>query len=183
VEKGLSGLGEIDTIIQEKLAARDREYELKNLQTTLAETSQKLEDAEEYIEELQTQLEEAKTSKYKLKNLDLVEFGGVVLENLAKKNSPLLDKMGLGGVFNAPAQIETVPTEETQASFQKKPEDAGQLKPEYLQYIPTLQQLDATFNQGQLEIVMQILGKFSEDPTQITTVAELLNIPLSPKGE
>ncbi len=177
-----NGLGEIDHIIQEKLSARDREHEMARLQTELEETKKQLEESEEYAEELERQLEESKCNKYKLGKLDLVELGGVVLERLAVKNSPALEKIGLGGLLASNGQAENSPSEETQVSFQKKSGEDSELKPECLQYIPWLQQLDAAFDQPQLEIVMQVLGKFSEEPSKLNTVAELLNIPLTPKG-
>jgi len=176
-EKPLNGLGDIDNLIQEKLSARDREHEMTQLKTELEETKKQLEEAEEYADVLEKQLEESKANKYKLGKLDLVELGGVVLENLAVRNSPALEKIGLGGLFGAGnQQLEQPRIEETEASFQKKTSNAGDLKPEHLQYIPVLQQLDNAFDAPNLEIVMLVLGKFSEEPAQLKIVAELLNI-------
>ena len=177
-EKTLNGLGEIETIVQEKLTARDKEYELTHLKKELEETKQQLEEAEDYADQLEQQLEEANSNKYKLGKLDLVELGGVVLENLAVKNSPALQKIGLGGLLGANKEIEESKAEETEASFQKKSDGNDQLKPEHLQYIPVLQQLDAAFDTPNLEIVMQVIGKFSEEPSNLKTVAELLNIQI-----
>ncbi len=176
-DKTLNGLGEIETIVQEKLTARDKEYELTHLKKELEETKQQLEEAEDYADQLEQQLEEAKSNKYKLGKLDLVELGGVVLENLAVKNSPALEKMGLGGLLGVnKQQIEDPKQQETEASFQKKSNESGELKPEHLQYIPVLKNLDQAFQKEDLETVMQILQKFSEEPTHLKTVAELLNI-------
>src|SRR5258705_5622595 len=47
-EKSFNGLGEIDTIVQEKLSARDKEYELNQLKKELEETKQQLDEAEDY---------------------------------------------------------------------------------------------------------------------------------------
>ena len=183
-DKPLNGLGEIETIVQEKLSARDREYELDQLKKELEETKQQLEEAEDYADQLEQQLEEVKTNKYKLGKLDLVELGGVVLENLAIKNSPALQKIGLGGLLSSSnKQVEDQKAEETQAFFQKKSEASNDLKPEHLPYIPVLQNLDQAFGKEDLETVMQILQKFSEQPAQLKTVAELLNISLTPKEE
>lgn len=180
-QQPVNGLGEIDNIIQEKLTARDREHEMTRLQNELEETKKQLEESEEYAEDLERQLEESKSNKFKLGKLDLVELGGVVLERLAVKNSPALEKIGLGSLISPSGQQESSPVQETEASFQKKSGGAGELKPEYLQYIPWLQQLDAAFDQQQLETVMQVLAKFAEEPAQLKTVAELLNIPETSK--
>ena len=178
-EKSLNGLGDLDGIIQEKLSARDREHEARLMKEELEETKKQLEEAEEYAEQLERQLEEAKSNKYKLGKLDLVELGGAVLEKLAVKNAGTLEKIGLAGLVAPNNTVGTATTEETNASFQKKSESPPDLKPEHLQYIPVLQQLDAAFERPQLEIVMKVIAKFSEEPEQLQTVAELLNIQTS----
>src|SRR5688572_23931668 len=48
--KSLNGLGEIESIVQEKLAARDREYEMNRLKEELEAAKQDLEETEEYAE-------------------------------------------------------------------------------------------------------------------------------------
>ncbi|MEI9909778.1 MAG: hypothetical protein WDO71_08930 [Bacteroidota bacterium] len=62
---------------REKLSARDREYEGPvNEAGTGRKQKKQLEEAEEYAEDLEKQLEEAKSNKYKLGKLDLLELGG-----------------------------------------------------------------------------------------------------------
>lgn len=175
-EKPLNGLGDLDGIIQEKLTARDKEHETRLMKQELEETKKQLEEAEEYAEDLEQQLEEAKSNKYKLGKLDLIELGGAVIEKLAVKNATALEKIGLAGLIAPPDIGEPKPAEETNASFQKKAEVATDLKPDHLQYIPILQKLDTVFERPQLETVMKIIGRFSEDPSQLITVAELLNV-------
>jgi hypothetical protein len=184
-DKGLNGLGDLDGIIQEKLAARDREYEMNRLKDELAETKKQLEEAEEYADVLQQQLEETKTNKFKLGNINIGELASVALEGMIRRNPQLLTKLpggeSLAGIIEQDnqekQQLLTVPVEpDGGASFQKKNADSGSLKPEHLQYIPVLQQLDGAFNTADLEMVMQILQRLSEEPANLKTVAELLNI-------
>lgn len=175
-EKSLNGLGDLDGMIQEKLTARDREHEMIRLKEELEETKKQLEESEEYAETLEQQLEEARNNKYKLGRLDLVELGGAVLEKLAIKNAGTLEKVGLAGLVVPGNTNETKQEEETNASFQKKTGEETNLKPEHLQYIPVLQQLDTAFERPQLEIVMKIISRLSEEPAQLQIVAELLNV-------
>ncbi len=172
------GLGEIDNIIQEKLTARDREHELGRLQNELEETKKQLEEAEEYAETLEQQLEESKTNKYKLGKIDLVEFGGVLIEKLAMKNSPALEKMGLGGFVNAEAKQPSSNTEESHASYQKKPnaDASGTLNEQQLRYLSILEEMGENFDDAQLESIMHIIRKFNTQPEQVKIVADLLNI-------
>lgn len=176
-EKPANGLGDLDGIIQEKLNARDKEYELNRLKVELEEAKQQLEEAEEYADKLEQQLEDAKSNKYKLGKLDLVDLGTLVLGRLAEKNADLLSKVGLEGLGNNQKQIPGAEPTETAASFQKKT-DNQDISPEQSQYISVLQQLDQAFDKPTLEVVMIILGKFSEEPETLKSVAELLNIQI-----
>jgi hypothetical protein len=176
----INGLGEIDAIVQEKFSAREKEYELQRLQKELEDTKQQLEESEEYAEELEKQLDEAKSNKYKLGRLDLVDLATAALGKLAEKNADVLSKVGLQGL-SANKEITDSQTPDTEATFQKKESNNSasnntQLNPESLQYIPVLQNLDQAFEKQDLEVVMLILQKFSEEPSQLKTVAELLNI-------
>ncbi|MBN8877055.1 MAG: hypothetical protein J0I32_05870 [Sphingobacteriales bacterium] len=172
IEKPLSGLGELDGIIQEKLEARDREHEARQIKQELEETKKQLEEAEQYAELLEKQLEQANSNKHKLGKLDLVELGSLVLERMAAKNAGALERMGLGGIVAAP--VTEAIAEPVAASFEKQ-QHAHQ--PEQ-RHIELFQQLESVFNNEQLEIVMQIIGKFATEPTHLQTVASLLNIDI-----
>lgn len=182
-EKGLNGLGEIEGIIQDKLAARDREHEMNSLRTQLAEAKEQLEEAEEYAEDLQQELNEVKANKFKLGNINIGELASVALEGMIRRNPQLLTKLpggeALAGVIEQDNQDKrqfiAAPLTDSEVSFQKAT-DENKPNQQHLQYIPVLQQLDAAFDQEQLKLVMRVLGKFSEDPAHLTTVAELLNI-------
>ncbi len=174
-DKGLNGLGDIENIIQEKLTARDKEHEVKRMQDELIETKQKLEEADDYIEELEAELEKSKSDKHKLKNIDLVELGSLMLGRLAEKNADVLSGLGLSGIGNKePKQIEAAPPE-GEVKFQKKTETVALSEAE-LQYIATLKQLQSCFDEPQLIAVIGILNQLMADPTQVNPVAELLNI-------
>ena len=170
-QQPLNGLGDLDGIIQEKLSARDREHETKKLKEELEHTKAQLQEAEEYSEQLEQQLEESKSNKFKLGNLNLVELGGALIEKLAIKNSPALEKIGLAGLVN-PVQPVTG-EQEMAASFQKK--NMPGIKEEHLQYIPLFEQLEAMFGDAEIETVMKIIERFGKEPAQLKTVAELLN--------
>lgn len=172
------GLGEIETIIHDKLAARDREHEANAVRNELDATKQKLSEAEDYIDDLQTQLEEVKNSK---KQFTLGEIASYILEGLVRRNTHLLTKLpggeALAGIIeqdNLEKNQLAVPSDQL-ASFQKK-EDTGQVKQEHLQFLPFLEQLVNTFSPNDLHTVIQIIEKLSADPHLLKPIAELLNI-------
>lgn len=174
-DKGLNGLGEIESIIQEKLSARDKEHEVKRMQEELEETKKKLDDAEDYIEELEEKLELASNDKHKLKNIDLIELGSAVLGRLAEKNADVLSGLGLGGLNSKEQKQLEAPQPQGEASFQKKTE-TGAVSEEDHQYLATLRQLQNRFDEPQLIAVIGILNELMADPSQVKPVAELLNI-------
>lgn len=178
--RSLNGLDDIETVIQEKLTARDKEYELNRLTRELEETKQQLHEAEEYSEELEQKLAEARSTKYKLGSIDLLDFGAGLLGKFAEKNPKLLAGIGLEGLAGGDAnRTEDVEHEELKAHFQKKQPAEPEVAPELVGYLPLLAQLDKSFSRDDLRIVMQILGSLSEEPTNLKPVAELLNIQTS----
>jgi hypothetical protein len=91
----------------------------------------------------------------------------------------VLSKVGLEGLAgNSSKEISSNQPEETEASFQKKTETGPQISPDLLAYLPLLQQLDAAFDDENLKVVMKVITRFSEQPANLKTVAELLNIQI-----
>ena len=178
---GFNGLGDLDGIIQEKLAVRDREYEMTRLREELQKTKEQLAEAEEYADTLEGQLSEQQKNKFNLGNINVAELASVALEGVIRRNPQFLTKLpggdALAGIIAQDTAEKQQPLnvdQETEASFQKK--SAGDLKPEHLRYIPLLQQLDNAFNTAELEVVMTLIQRLSEEPANLKTVAELLNI-------
>ena len=180
-EKSSGTLGDIDNIIQDKLDARDKEHEYTRTKTELEETQTKLEEAEQYIDDLENRLEIASNDKYKVKNLNLLDFGVAVIGRLVEKHSDVLSQFGLSGLGGStPKELPASGPVEGQASFQKKEESQPepQVSPELLPYLSTLREMDAAFDTDELVTVMHIIGKFCEDKTNLKKVCDFLNIQI-----
>lgn len=183
-DKSLNGLGEIDALIQEKLTARDKEYETNRLKEELEETKKQLEEAEEYSESLEAQLEDAKTNKYKLGNINVAELASITLESMIRRNPQMLSKIpggeALAGLIEQDnveaAKRQLNPTAEGEVSFQKKQDTLEELSENQKRHISFFTMLEQQFNEAQLDDMMQIMYKFADDPAQMKTVKDLLNI-------
>lgn len=184
-EKPANGLGEIDNIIQEKLAARDKEYEMTRLKEELEEVKSQLEEAEEYSESLETQLEDLKTNRFKLGNINMGELASVALEGIVRRNPQLLSKLpggdALAGIIeqdniDKSKAITPAQAPEGEVSFQKKAETSENLTEEQKRYSAFLSQLEQTFNEAQLADVMLIIQKLAEEPAQLTETKSFLKI-------
>jgi hypothetical protein len=179
--QGFNGLGEVEEIIQEKLAARDKEYAFKKLQEDLAAVEQQLSEAEEYATELEQQLQDAKSNKYKLGNINMGELASIALEGFVRRNPQLIAKLpggeALAGVLalDSSDKVQEQAIEPaTQASFQKKI-STDTLTEEQKRHSSFLAQLEQVFDETQLETMMHIIQRLAEQPHQLETVKQLLN--------
>jgi len=184
-DKNLNGLGEIDNIIQEKLSARDKEYELNAIKEDLDKTKKLLEESEEYAEQLESELEEVKTNKYKLGNINMGELASIALEGIVRRNPQFISKLPggetLAGIIeqdNMEKQNKqhTVAVPEGEASFQKRTVVADEQSEDQKRYAAYLSHLEQVFNEQQLADVMQIIQKLAELPTQVEPVKQLLQL-------
>src|SRR5678816_4085855 len=91
--KSLNGLGEIEGIIQEKLAARDREHEMNKLREELEAAKLELQETEDYSEKLEKEIEYLKENKFKLGNINIGELASVALEGIVRRNPQILTKL------------------------------------------------------------------------------------------
>ncbi|GGA89951.1 hypothetical protein [Puia dinghuensis] len=181
-EKSFGGLGEIDTIVAERLAARDREYELQDLRKQLQEARAQVEEAESEADSVRQELEAVKAGQQR-KQIKGIEVVSIILEGFVRRNPQLLQRIpggeALAGLIeqdNADSSVASPAEPVTEASFRKRSEPGAGLTPEQLRYIDTLRRLEATFQQPELETVMQVLARFAEAPETLSTVAELLTI-------
>jgi hypothetical protein len=181
-------LGEIESIVQEKLDARDKEYKMIRIEEELATTKGKLIEAEDYIEQLQAQIEEEKGNRLKFKGMHIGEIASLVVEGMIRRNPRILHKLPYGEALAG--LIEQDEKEKNQladgtdhggdATFQKKQDEDQAINAETAHYIPILQRLQVIFSPAQLNTVMEILSRFGEDPDSLKTVADLLNIQIQP---
>jgi hypothetical protein len=185
-DKPLNGLGDLDGIIQEKLAAREREYEVNKLKEELEETKKQLEEAEEYSEQLEQELEVVKSNKFKLGSIHLGELASYAMESIVRRNPQMLTKIpggeALAGIIeqdNAERdkkKLDSSPIAEAEASFSKRATVAEGLSEEQKRQLAFIEQLQGVFSEEQLQSVMHIIEKLAADPTQIISVSKLLNI-------
>lgn len=168
----LNGLGKMDNVIREKLDARDKEHELNRTKEELTETRKQLGEAETYIETLEKKLDLANDAKYKLKNIDLLDLGAAMLGRLAEKHAGALEQLGLAGLAAPALQAPAIADEK--ASFSKKRPPAPDTAQHHYTHI--LQQLESVFAEQDLIVVMDILHRFAQQPEQLKTVADLLDI-------
>jgi hypothetical protein len=182
---GLHGLGNINQMIQEKLDAQKEQLEKEKLLLELEEAKTKLQESEDYAEMLEQQVEDFKSQKFKLGNINLGELASVAMESMMRRNVHLLTKIpggaALAGIIDEDTKEKekqflnpTTAQPEAAASFQPKTEST--LSQEQQGVFDFLQQLNTHFNQQELEKLMHIIQAFAEEKKHLQTVAELLNV-------
>lgn len=182
IEKGLNGLGEIENIVQEKLAARDREHEMNKLREELDATKQELEEAEEYADTLEKEIQNLKENKFKLKNIDFGELASVAMESMIRRNPQFLTKLpggeALAGVIMQDNEekkrvLAQPPQPETEVRFEKESEP--QITEEEKRHLVYLRKLEQTFSREQAEMFNAVLSAMVEEPSIIPTLLEFIN--------
>lgn len=182
VEKSLNGLGEIEGIIQEKLAARDREHEMNKLREELETTRQELEETEDYAEKLEKEIAYLKENKFKLGNINIGELASVALEGIVRRNPQILTKLpggeALAGIIEQDNQdkerlLSQPAVPEPQVTFEK--ETFAGITEEEKRHLAYLRKLEQTFTREQAEMFNAVLGAMVEEPSIIPTVLEFIH--------
>jgi hypothetical protein len=182
-QQGLSGI-ELENKINERLTqslAQERERWQTDLLKRDFDTCKKdLQDAEEYIEDLEKQLNHYKSKKLHLGDVNLGEVASIVLEGMVKRNPHWVAKLpggdALAGLIAREATETTAEVIENEVVFKKKtPSDEG-MSEEMKAQLGFLKQLESHFSQEQLDKIMLILQSFVEEPKNIETVFDLLEI-------
>ena len=192
-DSSLSGV-EIQSRITESISGERQKWEFEQVKKELEETKKDLEEAEEYIDTLETQTEELRHKKG-LEDVKSAETIGMVLETIARRNVGLLGKIpfakGLAGVIaednERKGKENDAPTEPaSEASFSEKKEegDSGkEKKPEpdtmtqqMKDRIKFVRGMERAFKEEEFEDIMKIIQVFSTKKENIKEVAELLNI-------
>ena len=182
--KSLNGLGEIESIVQEKLAARDREYEMNRLKEELEAAKQDLEETEEYAEKLEKEIQDLKQNKFKLGNINVAEFASAALENIVRRNPQILSKLPGGAALAGFVEQDNKEQEarmlnqqtghEPNVSFQK--DTAPEITEEEKRYLAYLKAFEKNLNQEQAEMFNLILQAMINDPSIIPTILDLITI-------
>ncbi|TCZ68354.1 hypothetical protein [Flaviaesturariibacter aridisoli] len=186
IDKG-GTLGEIDNIIQEKLAARDREYEMTRLREELQSAKEELEESEEYAEKLEKEIQHLKENKFKLGNVNIAELASVALEGIVRRNPQMLTKLpggeALAGMViqdnqdrERQLQQPQAPQPEPEVSFQRKEQSGPEVSEDELRQLAFLRQLTEGFDPRQFELFNIVLGRVAQDPALLEQIAKTLNI-------
>jgi hypothetical protein len=185
IEKGL-GEVEVSNKIKETLAVERDRWDKEQLNKELDKTKLALQEAEEYIDNLQAQIESARVKPNHLGKLDLGLLAGVALEGVMRKNPQWLTKVpgfeGLAGIIekeNEGGTQTNTPAEETEVSVKKKSDNKVVLTENEQRCLNFGKQVADLFEDDEIVILVKIINALGNDTTQLKPVAELLNIEVS----
>lgn len=183
----LNGGIDIEARMTEKMNIERERWATDLLKKELEATKEKLLDADEYIEKLQSELEKLRAKKLHLGDVNLGELASVVFEGMIRRNPQMLAKLpggeALAGVIEQDnkEREQSRTTAETEVSF-KKTGEAG-LSEEDKKYLTALRQMQEYFDESELKKVLAIINKLASDSKQIDPVAELLEININNQNQ
>lgn len=178
--QGLSGI-ELENRINQSLAQERERWQTDLLKRDFDTCKKELQDAEEYIDDLEKQLSVYKSKKLHLGDVNLGEVASIVLEGMVKRNPHWVAKLpggdALAGLIAKEAtENGTAEVIENEVVFKKKTPVEEGMSEEMKAQLGFLKQLESHFSQEQLDKIMLILQSFVETPKNIETVFELLEI-------
>jgi hypothetical protein len=176
---------EVEAIVHKAIVLdrerRDGELTKKELE----EKTQKLAEAEAYIETLETQLGHYKSKKLHLGDINLGELASVVVEGMIRRNPQMIAKIpgghSLAGIIeqdNKEKEQKLLDEPQGEASFTKK--DANPLNESEQRYIGALRELEESFDQEEIELVMKIIQHLTRHTNEVNKVAEFLKLTTKP---
>lgn len=173
-----NGLGEIDQVIAQKLAEKDKEHQFAQLKEKLSSTQQQLTEAEEYAEGLQKRIRDMEEKRY-TNAVSLGEVASVVLKTLVKEHAARIPGgQALAGLLGADVAEETppaIPAANATVSFEPQ---APAIDEQTQNRISLIEQMQARFNEQQMIAVFSILDALVAQPDKIEAV--LVQLELQP---
>jgi len=175
----LNGLGDIEQVITDKLAEREKEYEAQRLKEQLKDTKLQLTEAEEYAETLERRIKEMEAQRF-TNTVSIGEVAGLVLKSLVKQNiARIPGGQALAGLLGAdqPAELPQ-PTEPASGhvSFEKQP-DSPVMDEQTRNRLSLIEQMQERFTEQQMIGVFSILDILTAAPDKIDLVLAQLNEP------
>lgn len=174
----LNGLGDIEQVITEKLAEREKEYEVQRLKEQVKDTKLQLAESEEYAETLERRIKEMEAQKY-TNTVSIGEVAGMVLKSLVKQNiARIPGGQALAGLLGADQPAELPPAMETapgQVSFEKQP-DSPVMDEQTRNRLSLIEQMQERFNEQQMVGVFSILDALASVPAKIDLVLTQLGL-------
>jgi hypothetical protein len=178
-EQSLSGI-EVNKIVNDKLENHRREWKFESLVKEKQEIEEQLKEAEEYIETLQSDLEEAK-SKRKMSDMQWGDIASVALEGILRRNAHLLANIpGLGGALAGVFQEgQTIPdstksTEEKQEAtftFKEKQDSLSEVEKRKIEFVD---HIETAFQPSELEQLSEIIQLLMIHKKALVTVLQYL---------
>jgi hypothetical protein len=178
-----NGLGEIEQVIADKLAEREREHELQQLKEQLKATKVQLTESEEYAEILQKRIKDMEAQRY-THAVSLGEVASVVLKTLVKQHAAKIPGgQALAGLLGADLseELPAALPEETPAtvSFEKQP-DNEPIDEQTRNRLTLIAQMQERFNEQQMVAAFTILDALAAAPEKIEVVLSALGLQTTP---
>jgi hypothetical protein len=182
IQQALGEVTDINTKIKESIAVERERWDKDQLMKELDRTKLELQEAEEYIDELQGQLDKTKLKANHFGKLDLGSLAGSAIEGMMRRNPQWLTKVpgleGLAGVIvdeNTNGKRIDNQAEETEVTVSKA-NAAPELTEEEKSFLSFGKQVAENFEDEEISLLIKIIGELGKDTSQLKTVADLLNV-------
>ena len=174
----LSGPVDLDKRITEKITAAKKEWDFDHLVKEKTQLETDLRQANEYIETLEKGIDNFKTKKFQLGDVNLGELASVMFEGILRRNVDKIAKIpgaeALAGIFKDTSPQISKDTQEKKSEVTFERETATELSEEDKIFLSVAHWLKANFSNEEIEQVNILLNILSKDKKLIVTVLDLL---------
>lgn len=175
---------DIDAKIKSAVERERERMEHEKICEELDKTKSDLKEAEEYIKKLRTDLKQYEGKKLHWGNVNLGELASVMVEGMVRRNPQLLTKIpggeALAGIIeedNKEREKRGEEIEDAEVTFIKNADSKQPpLSEDQQRFLQVLEMLEEHFDEGELNMVNEVLSKLIEKKEDLRTVAELLGI-------
>lgn len=154
-------------------------FEMQALRKENLDLKKELREMEEYNDQLNEAIENAKANANKIGGVHWGEVFSVAVEGLIRRNTHIIGQIpgvsGLAGIIEKDNKnpIKESPSVETEVSF-KKAQSAPSLTEDEKQFIEIFRELQKHFLEDEIGQIMEILDILSKDKTLLVPTLELL---------
>lgn len=196
-QDNLNGMGDMEQKLNERMKAFEEKQASKRLEEKYQEAQEQIKQAEDYIRILEDKLETQKTKPNHFGEWDLGKLASTTIQGIAVHHPKILEKVPvLNGIAKVIQEDMKSQPQQLNGSFEgdvsfKVKDKKQERSPEADAHEQTIRQLadfvGEHFDENQRRILGLVIVELGENPSQLQTVAELLNIdvnaPLSEENE
>jgi len=183
-DTSLEGVGDLETRFSAKLEEARREWNdqlyIKELVAEKNGLEKELKEAQQYCQDLEQAIEVADKNKWNLGNINIAEFGSIMVENILRRNPKILSKLPMGealaGAFaeeSEPVPDIEQPEEPDNGTASFEPANTSTEEQEAIEFISKVLQ---SYSEEQVPMVIELVERLASVPEKLPELLSIVSL-------